>query len=50
MNLEDVLYIKCVLINDSLNVNMINFDKDKNEFLKELNCFVKQNIGFFCLY
>lgn len=50
MNLEDVLYIKCVLINDSLNVNMINFDKDKNEFLKELNCFVKQNIGFFYLY
>lgn len=50
MNLEEVLYIKCALINNSLNVNMINFGKDKNEFLKGLNCFVKKNIGFFCLY
>ena len=50
MSLKDVLCIKCKLIDNSLSSISSDFGEDKNEFLQNLNCFVKKNIGFFCLY
>ena len=47
MSLEDILYEKYALINNFLSTD---FYENKNEFLQNLNCFVKENIGLFCLY